>query len=441
MWLPVLCAFATSAAAQQNLARQDAKTLLLAVRKKVMLTVGRLPRYMCTETVDRSVFQPGINVSGRSCDDLASRRKKTDWKIRKYTSDRLRLDVAVSGDSEMYSWAGEDRFEDRSLADLAGGGATSTGAFASFLAAIFGSNAASFTYNGDVNSDGRALVEFGFRMPLEKSGYSIGNKLHRAIVAYDGMFLVDPWSFDLARLTIHADQLPVELNACEDTTILDYGSVRLNGSEFLLPKQVRLHVVNTDGGELENRTVFTGCHEFLGESSLRFDAPSETGIPAARKTGFTVLELPEGLPFTFALTRAIDSVTAAAGDPIQGQLTKPIKEKHGGILVPKGATVTGRIVQIERLYARPSQSLTLAIRLETIEANGAPEPFHATLESAVKRHAKPAGGLVERQDLGSFDEMFDADDASVGVLEFQDVTKDYVIHRGVEVEGLTAGSK
>jgi hypothetical protein len=166
----------------------------------VMLTVNRLPRYMCTETIDRSTFRPEANIAGRSCDDLASRGKKTR-RVRPYASDRLRLDVAISGSSEMYSWAGEDRFQDRSLADLVGSGVTSTGAFASFLSAIFGTNAANFTYNGDVNADSHALVEFGFRVPIEKSLYRIGNKLHSGIVPYDGTFLVDPKTIDLVRLT------------------------------------------------------------------------------------------------------------------------------------------------------------------------------------------------------------------------------------------------
>jgi len=110
MWVSATCL-----AAQEHPRADDAKALLLEVRKKVMLTVDRLPKYMCTETIDRSTFRPEAKVFGRSCDDLASRRKKKDWRIRKDTSDRLRLDVAVSSDSEMYSWAGEDRFQDRSL--------------------------------------------------------------------------------------------------------------------------------------------------------------------------------------------------------------------------------------------------------------------------------------------------------------------------------------
>jgi hypothetical protein len=65
-------------------------------------------------------------------------------------------------------------------------------------------------------------------VPLEKSRYRIGNKLHHFIVAYNGTFLVDPKTFDLVRLTIRADQIPAGLNACESSTTLGYGSIQLN---------------------------------------------------------------------------------------------------------------------------------------------------------------------------------------------------------------------
>lgn len=441
MRLLLLCALATSVAAQQYPPGDDAKSLLLEVRKKVMLTINRLPKYMCTETIDRSTFKPEAKVLGRSCDDLAIRRKQADWKVRLYTSDRLRLDVAISGVSEMYSWAGEDRFRDQSLADLVGDGATSTGAFAAFLSSIFGTNAANFTYNGDVKADGRVLVEFGFRVPLENSSYRIASKLHSGIVPYDGTFLVDPNTFDLARLTVRAYQLPAELNACEDITTLNYGSVRLNDCEFLLPKNVRLQVINANGTELENRTVFSGCHEFCGESSLQFGDVPQIQQGASQITAFRAVALPAGLPVRLALTRSIDTATAAAGDPVKAELTTAIKTKNNSVLVPRGAAVTGRIVQIKRLRRARSESLTLAVKLETVEINGVPQKFDARLQSAVKRRTNPVNPLVSRQDLGSFDQMSDSENPGVGVLEFQDVTTDYVINRGTEIDGLTAKPK
>src|SRR5262249_53823617 len=121
----------------------------------------------------------------------------------------------------------KNRFQDRNLGRSGSGRAMSTGAFGCLLPSIFGSTEAAFTYNDSVKVDGRVFVEFGFRVRLEKSGYSITDKQHRAIVAYDGTFLVDPKNFDLVRLTGHADQIPAELNTCADTTTVEYSSVHL----------------------------------------------------------------------------------------------------------------------------------------------------------------------------------------------------------------------
>jgi hypothetical protein len=56
-------------------ATEDPKALLLEVRNKVMLTLSRLPKYLCTETVNRSMLRPVEPFTGSSCDDLASARR------------------------------------------------------------------------------------------------------------------------------------------------------------------------------------------------------------------------------------------------------------------------------------------------------------------------------------------------------------------------------
>jgi hypothetical protein len=439
-FLLALWAAAGLAAAQQNATGDDARALLLEVRKRVLQTVERLPRYLCTETIDRSVLEPEQAIANRSCDNLAGLRKRNDWRVRKHSSDRLRLDVAVSRDDEMYSWVGDDRFEDGNLASLVGSGATSTGVFASFLGSIFGSDAANFTYNGDTNLSGRVLSEFGFHVPLEKSNFRIGNKDHYGAVDYYGTFLADPATFELVRLTVHADQLPPELRACESTTTLDYGSIRLNGYEFLIPRNATWRVVDEDGIELDSRTAFANCHEFVGESTLSFDGALDKA-PAgdARDTGSS--ELPADLPFQLALTTPIDSATAAAGDPFRAELTRAIRDKRNGILVPKGAAVRGRIVRIERTYQAGTQLLTLGVRLETINVNGVQEPLRASLTSVVKRHPQVYGFFTGRQDLGTFGQIENARDPAVGVLEFRDVTGNYVIRAGLTIEGRTAAGK
>jgi hypothetical protein len=416
----------------------DQEILLLNVRKQVMATVDRLPKYLCTQTVDRSALLPTAEVIGRSCDELAKRREKPNWKVRESQSDRLRLDVAVSSEGEMYSWVGENRFRDRSLADLIGNGVISTGAFGTFLSGIFAGNAASFTYHGNTDFNGRRLVEFGFRVPRDRSSYSIGNKTYEAMVPYDGTFLVDPKTFDLVRLTVHAERLPEQLDACGITTILDYGNVRLNDFEFLLPVNARLRVINNDGSESDNRTVFSGCHEFHSESTLSFGTPSESRQIVIEKAVTNNFALPGRQHFTLVLARSIETETAAAGDTITATLKSPIKDQNK-ILVPKGATVKGRIVRFERLYGPTSQSLVVGVRLETIESAGMAYPFYARLATLVEglpdADDHPAG-IVVRRDLGSFDHMSGHDDP-ISFLQFDDVTRHYIIHRGLKMKGTT----
>ncbi len=347
----------------------------------------------------------------------------------------------------MFSWVGEDRFGDVSLADLVGSGATSTGAFATFLGSIFGTSDARFTYNGDSRKASATLAEFGFVVPLEKSHYSVGDKIHHATVGYSGTFLVDTATLNLVRLTVHAAQVPPELSVCDDTTTLDYGVVELHGLEFLLPKSARLDVTAANGNELDNHTTFSSCHEFRGESSLQFGAPDEAGQPAGSKADPRGVAIPAGLPLSIVLTQSINPSTAAAGDVVKAKLTSAIRDKGKMPLVAKNTPLLGRIVQSERLYGvlgTSVQSLRVGIKLEGIEIDGVVHPFFAELSSTERRRIQSSKNfgtndrLVTREDLGTFDQMLSPVDPAVGYLFYDDVTDDYVIRAGVVMVGKTA---
>ena len=190
---------------------------------------------------------------------------------------------------------------------------------------------------------------------------------------YGGTFLVDPQTFDLVRLMVRSDQLPSEVDACQATTTLDYDRVRLNDSSFLLPSQVQLDIVTRSGIESRNRTVYSGCHEFLGKSTLSFgDTPlgpdaAAPGFPGSSPASpERTPAIPLGLSFKVEFTQAIDAATAAAGDKISGKIRSAIRDSTSNqILVPEGSPVTARIVRLEHIAA-PPQSLTIAVKLETV---------------------------------------------------------------------------
>ena len=302
-------------------AQQDHGNLLRLVQTRVSDSLERLPRYMCTLTIDRAVHWPDVAVSGSGCGAGSSQRK-----THLMTSDRLRLDVAKS-DAEMYSWVGESRFHDRDIADVVSDGAISDGSFVAFLNDIFATDEASFTYKGETTEDGRTSAEFAFQVDRENSHYTYSDARHRLTVGYEGTFLVDPQTGDLLRLSIRATQIPADTGVCDISTTLEYRRVSLAGAEFLLPGASLLHILNSNGIVSENHTAFSNCHEFLGESTISFDPPAEASVAEKRRDSeLQSLIIPPGLAFRVALTQAIDTAVAATGDLIKLKLITPIRD-------------------------------------------------------------------------------------------------------------------
>ncbi len=407
-------------------AQPDPGDLLQRVTGKVLDTVGRLPKYMCTQTIDRSQYEPAAGLAGRQCEPSARKQ------LRLTTSDRLRLDVAVSAGHEMYSWVGESRFEDRTLFQLVRTGALSTGSFASFLMVVFRDDEASFAYKGETAEAGRQLAEFEFRVPAQSSHYIFSGAGARVTTGYFGSIFVDPETADLVRLAVHTEALPAETGACESSSTLDYSRVRLNGAGFLLPNRAQLHILDGNGLDMENSTIYSDCHEFLGESTLRFDSGPEPGTPEAAKAA--AYELPSGLPFTIALTGNVNQTTAA-GDKVTAKLTAAITGGNRQVLVPKGAAVTARIVQIRRFYV-PEPSLRLVLKLETVEIAGAPKPLSAAPDTRVPAVDNAKGALQRRS--GPVTARLDNQDPQASVFVFSDTSGNFAIPSGFESKWLTA---
>src|SRR5580658_3725564 len=139
-------------------AQQDPMDLLWRARTRIADSLDRLPRYMCTETIHRTVSEPDIPDPTAGC--VEGRARPTTHPT---SSDQLRMDVAVSSTIEMYSWVGESRFNDRDLRDMVQEGAISNGVFSAFLSAIFRNRDVRFTFSGEKTQDGGTLLEFAFR--------------------------------------------------------------------------------------------------------------------------------------------------------------------------------------------------------------------------------------------------------------------------------------
>jgi hypothetical protein len=424
MWSRFLLALSFAAGLQ---AQQDPTDLFLRVRARIEESLDRLPNYMCTQTIDRYQYQPDVTDNSLACDESA---KQPSTHLS--SSDRLRFDVSVKSTGEMYGWAGENRFDDRELVEIVKDGAIGTGSFTAFLASIFSNEAVRFTYNGEMTQDGRPFAEFGFYVPSEKSHYFFNFAERRAVTGYDGTFLVNPKTADIARLSIRTSQLPAETGACYSSTTLDYTRIRLQGVEFLLPRLSVMRVFSRDGRVAVNHTVYSNCHEFLGESTLTFGTP--TNVPSGEQRPGSAPEIfviPPKLRFRVALTEGIDTATAAAGDSIKAKLMTPIRDRRK-VLVPIGAAITGRIVEIRQLYAS-SPSVLLVFKLETVDAGGVTVQLAATPDTAKNFAQSKPGTLQRRIELGALRSV----EERSAELEFRNVRLPYLISRGAESTWIT----
>jgi hypothetical protein len=422
-------------------AQDDPLDLLRRVSHNVMETIDRMPKYVCTQTIDRSEYRLNGVIKADSCDGLAAEKNSGHLKRHLTASDRLRFDVAIGVShevfgvsNEMYSWVGDQQFHDRGLLDLVRQGAISTGTFSSFLISLFGQDRASFSYNGDRTVDGRLLSEYGFRVPLEKSNYvfRFGNERTEVLTAYDGTFLADPKTLDLVHLTVR-QSLPAQTGACEATHTMDYGRVTIGGADFLMATDADLDILSLNG-EMENRIANSACHEFVGQSTLSFGPSPAAGASRSKDDSASrVFTLPPDLKFELAFTEPIDTAVAAGGDPINAKLITPIRDQSSIVLVPAGSVVKGHIIEIKRLYA--VKSLTIDVKLETVDVKGISRPLKARADSEVRRVAIETGSrLSQRAELGT---LGSSQDREVAVFRFRDVDPKYVVKSGVRSKWVT----
>ena len=306
------------------------------IRARVAERMGRTPNYTCVETVERRWYSDEFAASG--------------------VRDRLRFEVAVIGGQEQFSWPGGSRFDSRDVREVVGRGVSKTGDFSGFLSHIFTLDAAAYKRIGELEAAIQPAIRYDYGVPAS-SGYALSRNGVAAVVGFHGSFWVDPATLELSRLEIETDGIPPELHTSSARLAIDYGVVAVGAGSFLLPRATDVRLVSDRGLESRTITRFTQCRQFLAESSIAFE---DRPVEQVAKKSDGGAELPEGVILEVALTTPIDRKSAATGDVITAEVRKEAKVK-GGIVVPKGAVIEGRIVLLETRGAalEPYDLLTL----------------------------------------------------------------------------------
>lgn len=164
------------------------------------------------------------------------------------------------------------------------------------------------------------------------------------------------------RLQIHADGFPPDFPDTGASTTMDYGRVRIGARDVLLPQTAAVILDERSGARNRNVMEFSHCRQYAGEASIRFDVDDSRATSRLAPEN-AESELPSGVSLRLRLSESIDPRTAATGDPVNAVLVSDVIE-GGRTLVPKGASVRGRLRGIEKQAGPPVQ---FAVGIEFIE--------------------------------------------------------------------------
>ena len=352
---------------QQDEASRTA--LLSRVLGTMRHAIARMPDYTCTENITRSIGDG------------------TPLRVR--TLERLRLQVAIIGGKELFSWPGAAPFERDNPYDIVGGGLAGTGDFAGFSRAVFGSDAAQFTTGEEEVRAEKRTVRYDYIVPRTSSGYVLRSGADSAVVDYAGSFWVDPATERVLTLQVEADirrnNIPDVLNMFDVKTLLDFKHILIGGEDLPFPDSSTLTVVHLRNSIVSNNRIeFSGCRQYAAESSIQFGERSMVA-PAASVPPLPA-ELPDGLDFEVTLEEPIRAASSAAGDAVSAILLHPVKA--GALRIPKGARLVGRILSLETDLDTNATHVRLGF--SHLETEGRYFPFRARFVTS-----KSAPGVVE----------------------------------------------
>jgi hypothetical protein len=383
--------FALSVGGGQTVPLPPELATLARIKTTVSQTLQRQPNYTCVQQIERS----------------HRRLPKRKFELH----DLLRVEVALVEGKEMFAWPGAHKFEQSDLTEMVTGGAIGTGDFALHARAIFQTQAPRFKYAGSTEVRSHKANQYDFVVSVIGSGYRIKSGAREAIVGYHGSFWADAESNELLRLEVNADDIPPELGIVSVQDVMDYGRVKIGASEFLLPVGSDLAMTDLIGNQSRNRTQFKSCRQYTGDSVLTFAGASGSDTDALlsetrsdAKKAKESIEIPADLILNIQLTTEIDSDSSAVGDAITATLDQKLTLKRR-LLFPKGATLIGRILRLERdgdraiidlQFSEIESEYRRSVLLATVEEVAAPMSgsMHTTFGRQENRAGAYSGLLV-----------------------------------------------
>ncbi len=247
-------------------------------QEKIARQLSAVANYTCVLTVDRSMYvERKRRETGCAGSDRASEKP--------FMHDRLRLDVAVSEGTEIFSWHGGRKFSSAGVNEIVKSGPISSGSFVGYLRNIL------FTPGVAIHLDKAGTTDksykFNYYVPFNKSAYEVKGRRGDFIVPYHGSFALRSDTFELQSLSVNTSDIPRAAEVCSADTDISYQNLEIAGKSLLIPSAFQLHLLDTHSLDAWSQSEYTQCREFRGESTIRFnfDDSAQTRIelsPARR---------------------------------------------------------------------------------------------------------------------------------------------------------------
>ncbi len=215
-----------------------------------------LPNYVCTEYMTR----------------YYSDARPADW----HPIDVVSTNVVYEGEKESYrDIKVNGKAVKKSIEEI--GGSWSTGEYGSVLRGLFARGTeAEFHQRTETTIAGVRAVVYNFGVEQDRSDWRIMAPSQAIRPAYKGAVWIDPATGRVLRIEMQARKLPEEFPLDTVESAIDYDSVNIGSSRFLLP--VHAEILSCQRGTpncTRNTMDFRNYHRFGSESSISFEEPGK----------------------------------------------------------------------------------------------------------------------------------------------------------------------
>lgn len=235
---------------------EEQKEIIEKAREYGLGYSKRLPDFLCLQVTRRYVDPSGLEF-WRNADTITTRlsyfEQKEDYKV-----------MTINGRMTEVPYQKLD-------------GSTSSGEFGSMMRELFEPDTqARFEWQRWATLRGKRNHVYTYFVAQPNSKWTVSYQRTQVTTpGYRGLVYVDRDTFEVTKITLDAD-MPPSFPVQMATTTLDYDSIEISGSKFMLP--LRAEVRMRSGKDLmKNEVEFRLYRKFGTDSSIKFDTPEPLG--------------------------------------------------------------------------------------------------------------------------------------------------------------------